>query len=261
MSRWLQVSLGVALLSVVSVSLASAGLNPTATARIYWQTGSTGVGQATRNSTAGVPQLVVTVKNVTSFRGADVQLLLGALDKVSPVPDAWNFTTGACADGAATFYLGSRGGAYPNIISSAPAVAGIVATQNGEYVAVDDCVTPHNTALFWMSAAGAAGQTRNAAIEYGVWAIKFDVSTTLCPGSIGNNEVGVCIAPNYRQPCTAPSQIDKLAIVDANAAKDFAPFDAGFNYLTWFNSAGGTECPNAVPVQAKTWGQIRRIFK
>src|SRR5438477_11884872 len=101
MSRWLQISLVAALMSALWASMACAGLNPNATARIYWQTGSTGVGQATRNSTAGLPQLVVTAKNVTSFRGCDIQILINALDKTG-VPSAWQFASRLVGDGNAT---------------------------------------------------------------------------------------------------------------------------------------------------------------
>ena len=60
MKKVLLTFMGVAILLALTAALAAAGLNPTATARIYWQTGSTGAGSPDRNSTAGVPQLVVT---------------------------------------------------------------------------------------------------------------------------------------------------------------------------------------------------------
>ena len=175
-------------------------------------------------------------------------------------PLAWQFQSGGCADGSATFYVGGRGGAYPNAFTAAPAVTGRVDTQNGEHFA-EGPLTPNNTALFWLSAAGAAGQARNPATEYGIWAIKFDVSTTGCTGSVGNSEASVCLGPHEKQPSTGPDHLATLIIVDENAVKDYAAFDAGFDYLTWFHTTElAALCPAIVPVHSTTWGQLKRVF-
>ena len=76
----------------------SAGSNAGATARMYWQR-SGGIGLPGRNSTDTIPQLVVTIKGLKRFQGADVELTVNGvspLGVVRAVPPAWQAQPGGC---------------------------------------------------------------------------------------------------------------------------------------------------------------------
>src|SRR5207244_1770202 len=77
---------GAIALSACLPSLAESGQNSTATAYLYWQEG-TGAALSSQGTSSGTPQLLVTVKKLKNFRGADVQLLIQAQDYL--LRDAW----------------------------------------------------------------------------------------------------------------------------------------------------------------------------
>ncbi len=249
---------------------AHAGLNANALAKMMWQVG-TAAGLPARNSTIGTPQLVVVVSGVSSFRGADVQISMGALDGSKFLADAWQGNgTGGCNDGAWTFYLGGTGGAYPNIVTTSPPLNnGLVAVQNGELYNTGTCLTPCGTGLLWLQFAAGSGVTRDPATTYGVWAIKFDL-TTPCAGGLNDpTPFGVCLTPYQRSPCQDAHPADFMTLVDANAVQDDILFSAGFVYLTWL-PANGTgnimNCPGAAicytfPAPGRTWGTLRKLYR
>src|SRR5205814_10491895 len=109
----------------------------------------TGAALSSQGTSSGTPQLLVTVKKLKNFRGADVQLLIQARDY--SLTDAWKFAPGSCADGEATFWIGGRGGTYPSAFAAVPNLS---VPQNQEYVDTDECLTPHGTGLLWLSAGG-----------------------------------------------------------------------------------------------------------
>ena len=81
--------------------VALAGLNPAATAALYWQTENL-VGLSGPLTTSSTPQLVVTLKGVTNFRGADVQIVVSEVGcgGSPPLSPAWDFTSGGCNSGS-----------------------------------------------------------------------------------------------------------------------------------------------------------------
>ena len=126
-TSWLALTLVLAM----AASPAAAGQNAGATARMYWQVG-TGSGEASRNSTAATAQVVVTVRGIHSFKGADVQLRVQGCS--GSLPPAWQAQGGGCAQGAATFQRGGFGGTvYPNIFTSGGSIPGVLQAQNGMY--------------------------------------------------------------------------------------------------------------------------------
>jgi hypothetical protein len=271
MSKWVRICTVGALALAVTAATATAGLNTGAVAKMYWQTGSTGAAIAARDNTNGTCQLVVTCKGLTNFAGADVQLLINALDKSGP-PPAWQGQSGGCAEGFITGYPGGRGGTiFRNAYTTAPAVPGPLASQNGEFYNTGDCKTPHNVALLWLSDAGGAGVARTSTLEYAIWAIAFDLANSVDPvdgvtpcgggASDPNGVIGVCIAANFRLPCTDPQQGQAIETLDGNFAVDFPQFVPSFGFLTWNSGAQGSECPNATPVLHTTWGQLKKAYK
>ena len=73
--------------------------------------------------------------------------------------------------------------------------------------------------------------------------------------------LGVCIAANFRLPCTDPQQGQALEVLDGNFAVDFPVFAPNFGFITWNSGAQGSECPNATPVLHTTWGQLKKAYK
>ncbi len=269
MKKMLLILAGAALSVALITSLAAAGLNAGSTAKLYWQNGTT-TALTARNSTIGTPQLLVTFIGINNFRGADVQISINALD-YSGVPPAWQGNgTGGCNDGNWTFYAGGRNGAtstlYPNIFTTSPAVTGIATSQNQEYYNVpNNCITAHGTALLWLSSAGAIGVARVPTTEYGVWAIKFDVSGTVpCDGDI-NSPVGMCFNPFKRSPCTDVQRDSACTVLDGNLQKDFPMFVPGFIWLTWEGDVTpqypSSNCPAVTPAPAKSWGELKRLYR
>lgn len=277
MSKWLKVSLGVLTAGLLGAGAANAGLNPSAVAKLYWQTGTNGGAQAARDNTAALPQMVVTVKGLVNFRGADVQLLVNALDKLG-LPGAWQAQSGGCAEGGFGFFVGGRGGTvFRNVftvsgVAGDTAVSGVVPSQNGINFNTGDCRTPHGVGLLWLSAAGADGHNRQVAREYAVWAISMDLNAvdpadgvTPCEGAVADplGPRGVCVNPNFKIPCNGPQLGAALQILDGNLDTDAANFAQGFQFLTWnAGSRGdGAECPTATPVRSTTWGTLKKIYK
>jgi len=267
MSKLLKIALAAALAVCVVTSLATAGLNAGATAKLYWTTGTTGL--TIRESTSATPELVVTVKGVSNVAGADVQLLLNSLDGL-PVPECWlGNGTGGCADTSGTCTITHLSGfTYQKLFGSNT----VTTTQEGMYYNFTDnpCLTPHGVALIWFSGAIPTGISRTTTVEYGIFQASFDQSGTGgtwgvgCPGDLGNSPRAVCINANFRQPCMGSYQLGaKMDLVDNNLDEDFAPFVAGYQWLTWEASqiAHGTSCPDVTPSQKSTWGSLRRLYR
>ncbi len=221
------------------VGSSGGGANQGATAHAYWIVPGDSASPS-RRSDSGQPRLLVTVKGIHNFRGADVQLILTAGDG-GRLPDAWQGNPGGCNDGNFTYGLGAVGTRYPSAFNSAPAVPGMVASQDGEVFETGDCRTTHGTGLFWLSVAGAAGEPRDPAKEYALWNIRFDFRGTAhggptdCPGDLGDpsGPRGVVISPNFRIPCNGPQPGAVLAVLDDNLNLDYLPFVLGNAALGW----------------------------
>jgi len=255
-------------LAVLGASLArpgnpSAGLNPLATAQMYWQAGG-GPGQPSRFSSDPTPQLVVTLKGVSNFRGVDVQLLVYSMSG-SSVPPAWQGQAGGCNDSGVHFYIGGVGGAYENIFSTAPAVPSQVTSQNEEVFDPGDCKAPPGMALLWLCTAGAAGVPRDPSTEYAVWAIRFDLrgraggGPTDCEGDVRHSPAGICVLPNFAVPCVGARRGQVLAVLDGNLQIDYPPFASGFSALEWWQMCNCTPTGCHSPLTLGTWGRLQRL--
>jgi hypothetical protein len=265
MTKLCKIATAAAALAVLAAGTASAGLNPNATAQLYWQTG-TGLGSTNRDNTGASPKMLVTVKGVNNVRGADVQILYNALDNSGIIPDAWAFWGGGCNDGSATFTVDPNSGAnYPKLLNNAAegAVTGLAVGQNGVSYATGDCRTPHGVALLWLSIAGQNGATRAATKEYGVWAVIFNTQFNgagTCAGDDGTLG-GICLNPNYRIPCQDVQRGPVLAVLDGNNNVDFAPYAPAKTFLTWFGTAGANVCPGVTPTAKSSWGTLKKLYK
>lgn len=257
-----------AALTALTAATGNAGLNSGAVAHMYWQTASTGAAIAARDNTNGTCQLVVTCTGLTNYAGADCQIILNSLTATG-VPAAWQGQTGGCAEGFINGYVGGRGGTiFRNAFSTAPAVAGVLASQNGEFFATGDCKTPHNVGLLWLSAAGGAGQARTAATEYAIWAIAFDLANSVdpvdgvtpCAGGAAS-PTGMCLYPSERVPCSDPQRPGAMELLDGNLATDFPTFLTGNTFLTWNAGANAGQCPLVDPVHLSTWGALKKLYK
>lgn len=120
MKNLLRTAVCAALLIGTLAGLASAGQNAGAVARIYWLTNNT-LASVDRNSTSisATQKLLVTVKGVNTFRGADVQLIANAMD-ASGLPLEWQgaiYTPkgGGWNTGSATI--------FPSIALASPSLA------------------------------------------------------------------------------------------------------------------------------------------
>ncbi len=219
MNRWLALAAVTFLVQLGSADPAPAGPNAAASARIYWQTGINGAGSPNNGSASPNPQFVVTCKGVQNLRGAEVQVLLSG--GFGPLTPAWQFEPGGCAEGSAQFYLGGRGGTYPNVFTATPAVPGLVIAQNSALFNTGDCRTPHGVEMLWLSCIGDSGRVRDASKEYAVWAVQFDANThspvdgTPCPRALDDLEVQnlVCVFPNFRIPCTQPGHGAAMSLI------------------------------------------------
>ncbi len=267
MTKFLKISAAVALVSVAAASFASAGLNAGGTGQLYWA-GSTNAPllpvASNRNSVATPAKILVTAKGLNNFRGCDVQLVINALDG-GALPAAWQFQLGGCAEGFASFDVGGKV-ATKNAFNVAPSVLGVVPSQNSFNYGTGDCRTPHGVGLFWLSAAGANGGTRNPATEYNLWMITVDLTAldlvgdptgaTPCEGG----QRGVCINPNFRIPCNDVQRGAAVAILDGNLDVDYFAFPNGLQFTTW-NGAGTTTCPGVTASRTSSWGGIKKLYK
>ena len=270
MTKFLKISAAVALVSVAAASFASAGLNAGGSANLYWSSTLTGapiLGAPGRNSTSALPNAMVTVKGLNNFRGCDVQLVINALDG-GAVPAAWQAQSGGCAEGTLTFRVGG-GVASKNPFTTAPAVMGVVPSQNGQNYGTGDCRTPHGVGLYWLSAAGANGGARNPATEYTLWVINFDMhavdpldGVTPCEGGADDpaGPRGICINPNFRIPCNDLQRGAACAILDGNLDVDYYGFGNATQWITW-NAQGSQACPGVTASKAATWGGIKKLYK
>src|SRR5947209_8358255 len=79
----LRLAVFLSILVVLAAPLAlHAGPNSNAIDRMHWHPQNRGLGYISRNSTDSIPQLVVTVKGMKRFRGADIQLNIQGLDSL-----------------------------------------------------------------------------------------------------------------------------------------------------------------------------------
>jgi hypothetical protein len=85
-----------------------------------------------------------------------------------------------------------------------------------------------------------------------VYGFTFDLS--LC-----DPPIPVCINPNWRLGCGVGEKGNVLAVVDANAVKDYFPFTNGFQYLTW--GPEGPGCPLSTPTPTTTWGKVKKLYR
>jgi len=275
MTKLLKTLITVAVVSVLAFSVASAGQNAGATAYIYWLSAATTTGTVigSRDITSCTAVCQVTIKGLSNFRGADVQLVINSLT-ASGLPPAWQATgVGGPADGNYSVkWYSYNTTLFPDAFLTTTAggvVTGIVKTQDASAVNYQNtasaCLTPHNVGLIWLSAAGAAGKGRVSTVEYGVLGWKMLLCTGCCVGDIPNGPIGVCIAPNFRQPCSAGEQGLKMQTVDATATKDMVPFSSpNFCWLTWFGiqhpGSPNNPCWLVTPAANTTWGQIKRLY-
>lgn len=254
---------------------ARAGLNSAAVAHIYWQSGSTGSALAARDNSNGMCQFVVTSKGLANFAGADVQILLCAADD-GALPAAWQGQAGGCAEGfigsgaTSVGLVGGRGGSLlPNAFTTAPAVPGVLASQNSEFYNTGDCKTPHNVALLWLSCAGGAGVARSSTVEYALWAVACDLAnsvnpadgTTPCGGGSADpaGPHGICLIPKFFVPCSDPARGAALALLDGNLDVDFAGFAPASYYLSWSLMVATNCFPHSVA--PTTWSRIKRTYR
>lgn len=252
MTKLLKVTIVAAMLLTMIACVASAGQNAGAVARIYWLTGNT-VANPSRDI-AGNPaaqKLLVTVKGVNMFRGADVQLIANAFDGsglplawqdgliYAPKPGGWNAGTAAI---------------WPNI-ATAPTALSLATSQTGDlfYNNPVTCLTPHGVGTFWYSAAGAAGRVRNPLTEYGVFGLLIDLSLV-------DPLVAVCINPNYRLPCGTGEKGNVMVLIDGTTVKDFCNYENGYQYLTYGAPGGAPGCPGSTPTSSTTWGKIKHLY-
>lgn len=243
-----------------------AGQNAGAVAHIYWQPYPKGRGQESPCSFSAVTSFIVTLKGVRSFRGVDVQLALTARD-FGPVPQAWQFQPGGCADGAASFQPGGWGGYYKNIFNAAPALTGTQVLNNELLYATGSCETAHGLGLFHFSSTAPSGVARDPAVEYAVWGVAVDLTAAdpatgdPCAGGIADpaGPRGVEIHPQIRIPCDDNQAV--VLVVDADSSVDRVPIPGPtvFGYsLTWY---GDDLSCGFSPVPKKTWGWLKRVYR
>ncbi len=255
-------------LAALTAGMAFAGLNSGAVAHLYWQGTPTGTGLAARDNTSGTPNILVTVTGLVEIRGADVQILINALDGNGP-PPAWQFQLGGCSEGFATYNVGGKSAAK-NAFNVAPSVLGVVASQNSFNFNTGDCRTNNHTGLFWLSAAGANGGTRTPATEYNLWSINLDLATgveadgvTPCAGGASDpaGPKGVCLNLNFRVPCNGPQLAEGLELIDGSLAQDFVAAPVGNQFLTWNVGLLAAQCPKVTPLSGTTWGRLKKSYR
>ena len=265
MMRTLRICAAALLAGAALAACAHAGLNAGGTAAIYWQNG-TQAGLVSLNSTSSTPQLVVTVKGINNIRGVDLQLSVMNEGCRRPSP-AWDFSSTGCNAGNVTSYPGGRGGTYPNLFTASPAVPGRVTAHEGMLVDSGDCLNPGGQFLLWLSTLGSGGVARTPTTEYGVWALKFDFTASVCAGDL-NDPAGpqaVCIVPVLHVPCSDTTEVRTwtVGIVDGNLAYDYLYFNYSFRGLQWCEPPHMLMCTILCddPVRATTWGGLRKIYR
>ncbi|MBI5837050.1 MAG: hypothetical protein HZB25_07385 [Candidatus Eisenbacteria bacterium] len=222
----------------VSAVPSPAGQNAGATARLYWQVGD-GPGIAGRNADSAVVQLLVTVRGVRSFRGADVQL--GVAGPAGGLPGSWQLQEGGCGEKSYKFEAGGAGGAYPNLFRADPRLPGQMDLAPRAYYhhRKNPCLTPDSSALVWFTAAGREAVRRDSTVEYAVLSVRFDLRAGACWASDSAAAPGVCVYGFNHFPCQLPIPRASITLVDAGAVKDYIPLEPGFERLTWRGGA----CP------------------
>ena len=268
MTKFLKITAAVALVSVSLASFASAGLNPAASAAMYWVNGTAAASLdlLARDTNVPSPNMIVTCKGINSFAGCDVQLLVNALDG-GPVPAAWQSQSGGCGEGTFFGFPGGKGtalsGTHKNVFLQAVAVPGPLASQNGPFYNTGDCKTPHGVMLLWLSDAGGSGVSRNPATEYALWWINFDLANAIDAAGLpcDDGTRGVCINPNRRLPCTDAQRGAAIELLDAAFNSDFPGFAAGKTFLTWNAGPAGGTCPGVTGTKSSTWGTLKKLYK
>ncbi len=267
--------LGAALSSPIP---SPAGQNAGAIAHVYWQAFPRGRGLESPCSYSAVTSFIITVKGVSSFRGADVQLMMASRSGL--VPAAWQFQAGGCAEGAASFQPGGWGGHYRNIFTTPPAMAGTQLAHNEMTFNNGSCETAHGTGFFHLSATAPTAVTRDPNIEYAVWGVAVDLTATdpstgdPCEGGAADplGPVSVFISPRLQIPCNGLRE-QAMTVLDADSATDMAFYPTlpkQIYSLGWMD-APGINCDNCpdyyfmgcgfTPVPKKTWGWLRRVYR
>ena len=253
---------------------ALAGQNAGAVAHLYWQEGTAAALDSPRVTT-GTPQLLVTAKGIHSLRGGDVQLLLLPCAG-GEFKGAWQGNgTGGCNDGNWSFYVGGPGGAYESLFGASPTLEGLTISSNQEYYKTTAC--GHNTnfdAVLWLHGEGPSGVARDSTVEYGIWAIKFDLRDTSlggpasCPGDLSDpaGAQGVFFWPCNAYPCGGGPNGTVIAVLDGNGSVDYLPVVGQVGSLYW-NSPhpcgpplGSDLCPTT-GIEAASWGQLRSLYR
>ncbi|HVP38893.1 MAG TPA: hypothetical protein VMS93_06870 [Candidatus Saccharimonadales bacterium] len=275
MSQLLKSLLAAAVVAALAAAPARAGPTAGASARLYWMAGtaSNSTALSGRNSTASVVYLQVTVRGLVTLRGEDIQLIVNSLD-AGGLPPAWQATQdgGPAGGNFSPRYHTWAAATYPDIFSTPPAVPNHVLGQTGGFIlyqlAVNPCLTPHAVGLIWLEEAGAAGEPRGGAVEYGAYGFQMLLGTGCCRGDNVDpaGPIGVCIAPNWRYPpCSDSYGARKMQLLDTNLQLDLIPFEASYEWLTWHGELKPGSPPNpcwlVTPAQATSWGQIRRLYR
>ncbi|HVP39514.1 MAG TPA: hypothetical protein VMS93_10060 [Candidatus Saccharimonadales bacterium] len=239
--RWLMV---FPLAGLVAASTAGAGQNAAARARLYWQAGSACV--AGRNSTSdSVVQVVVTVRGVHTFRGAELQL---SLRGAGGLPRAWQAHRGGAAESCGVFLPGGFPVAgHPNLYTTGARVPNLLRGANAMFYQFrkNPCLTPDSTGLVWYQGAGAMGVPRDSSLEYVLYAFRVDLRAarahTAAAGVAAGaaDRAGVCVYANYHFPCNTQQPPATLTLLDSDNKLDAVPFEPGYDRLTW---KGGV-CP------------------
>ncbi len=216
---------------------AHAGANARATARMYWQVEG-GPGLAARNVDSAVVQVVVTVKGVQDLRGADVQL--GVMGPEGRVPRTWQAQPGGCAEAGFAIQRGGFGG-YPDLFSTGLKIPRLLqpASQMWFHYAKQPCLTPDSAAVIWQMAAGGEGVPRDSTVEYAVLAFRMNLRASACWAADSAGAGGVCVYAFNHFPCKEKIPRGTLTLVDGTVAKDYIPFEPGYDKLTWRGGA----CP------------------
>ncbi|HVP39234.1 MAG TPA: hypothetical protein VMS93_08640 [Candidatus Saccharimonadales bacterium] len=285
MTKLLKTLFIVGVVCVLAASLASAGQNSGASAQLYWLSGSASNSTAlpSRNYTGNNAIVEVTLKGSLGFKGEDIQLLINGLDHEG-VGDMWNGNCGnyTCPAVSGTYTYAKF--TYPDVFFASPACTGVLVAQTAAtpvwHSDVNPCLAPNSTALIWLQAAAGVGKARVATTEYGAIGLKFIMSgyyvpadpgpPPVPPGCPGGNDdpagpVGICIAPNWRQPCHDTAGGSRIMqTVDVSGKGDFVPYASGFEWLTWHGELEPGSPPNpcwlVTPAKTTTWGQIKRMY-
>ena len=268
MKKLLTVVVCAAMVLTLFAGLAQAGSNTGGTAYIYWLTSNT-VASTSRNSTSCTPKCLVTVKGVSMFRGADVQLYLNSLDNAG-LPEAWQAEDGGPAAANYTPKIGgwNNGTAvvWPNIFKAPTVLPGELDVVPGSFFyhyLPNPSLAPHNVGAIWLSATGSAGVARTSTKEYGVFGFTMDLTTSLPGDCTDPVPHGVCINPNWRINAPTPKG-SVMVVVDASGTKDYEAFGQAHNWLTWMDGSqyptSPVNCPNVTPVSNTTWGKVRKLY-